>query len=203
MHERRQEPRARSVFKSAYVRTASGLEFVTLRNLSESGLCLDAISGVSEGDEIEFCIDDTGPRTGKIRWIKDGMCGVVANASSLADGSGALFPHRSVRLPLSVKVALYVNGNRQAATLHNISIRGACISSPGNLVPGQLISLEIGDFSFELASIRWARHGLFGLRFAEAIHPARFRMLIEQIQKSHNQESDDADGLRLMRRTGS
>lgn len=199
MHERRQEPRARSMFKSAYVRTSSGLEFVTLRNQSDSGLCLDAFRGVSEGEEIEFCIDDTGPRTGKVRWVKDGLCGIATDVSNAADGATQLFPHRSVRLPISVEVVLYVNGRQQPATLHNISIRGACISSPSSFASGQLISLEIGGFCFELASIRWSRHGLFGLRFAEAIHPSRFRRLIERIQTSHIQQCDEAARLSQMR----
>jgi len=183
MLERRQEPRASSVFKSAYVRTESGLQFVTLRNISGSGVCLDAFPGASVGDEIEFCIDATGPKVGTIRWVKDGLCGVVTSVSDNSEIAEQRFPPRSVRLPLSLEVKLFVDGNLKQATLHNISIRGACISSVSNLITGQLVSLEIAGFCLELASVRWVNHGLFGLRFAKPIHPAVFRDLVVKMQQ--------------------
>ena len=62
--------------KSAYVCTESGLRFLTLRNISDSGVCLDSWPGVTEGDDIEFCIDSGGIKKGKVSWVKDGLCGI-------------------------------------------------------------------------------------------------------------------------------
>lgn len=184
MLERRQELRARSMFKSAYVRTEEGLEFVTLRNISESGVCLDAYSGVAEGDEVEFCIDSAGLRKGTVRWIRDGLCGILASDIDEPEASIPAFPPRAVRLPLSTAVHLYIGGRRAEAILRNISIRGACISSRSGLVAGQLVSVAISGYSFELATVRWADRDLFGLRFAEPVHPGVFRELVAKIQKA-------------------
>lgn len=184
MLERRQQPRARSVFKSAYVRTDTGLQFVTLRNISETGVCLDAFPGVAEGDEIEFCIDSTGLRSGTVRWVKDGLCGIETSTSEQPELADQPFPPRSVRLPLSVAVQLYVDGRREQALLRNISIRGACISSRSTLAPGQLVSMSICRFHFDLATVRWVHQGLVGLRFAEPVHPGVFRELVAEVQRT-------------------
>lgn len=184
MIERRQEPRAKSVFRSAYVRTNTGLQFVTLRNISESGVCIDAYPGVVEGEEIDFCIDSTGLREGVVRWVRDGLCGIVISSEGDQKAFHAKYPPRSVRLPLSVAVQLYIGGRGEEAILRNISIRGACISGRHDPTPGQIVSLTICGFHFELASVRWARQGLFGLRFKEPVHPAVFRELVTKIQQA-------------------
>ena len=188
MLERRQEPRARSIFKSAYVRAKGVLQFVTLRNISDYGVCIDAYPGVSQGDEIEVFIDSAGPKKGSVRWIKDGLCGVVTADNDAEGTTPQVLPPRPIRLPLSVEVTAHVAGRREQATLHNISIRGACINSASRFEQGQLISLEILDLCFELASVRWVKDQLFGLRFAKPIHPAAFRELVAKIQHRPDQK---------------
>jgi hypothetical protein len=183
MLERRLEPRAKSVFRSAYVQTKAGLQFVTLRNISESGVCLDSCPGVAEGDEIDFCIDSTGLRKGTVRWVGDGLCGIVLHSGELPDPAHQDRRARSVRLPLSVGVQLFVKGRAEQATLRNISIRGACINGRNELTPGQLVSLSICGFHFELATVRWVKQGLFGLRFADPIYPGLFRELVAKVQQ--------------------
>jgi hypothetical protein len=184
MIERRQEPRAQSVFRSAYVRTHAGLQFVTLRNISECGVCIDAFPGVVEGEEIDLCIDSAGLRQGMVRWITDGLCGIVFTSEGQQEVHHPQYRPRSVRLPLSVGVQLYIDGRGNEAILRNISIRGACISSRSDPATGQLVSLSICGFHFELATVRWVQQGLFGLRFSQPIHPATFRELVIKIQQS-------------------
>lgn len=190
MFERRQEPRAQAVFKSAYVQTSDGLEFVTLRNISDSGLCFDSWPGAAEGDEVEFCIDSNGLRKGTVRWVKGGLCGINSTELSPSQWGSQMFPSRSVRLPLSVPAQLYLHGRSAAATLHNLSIRGACIRSEAALVRGQLVSLQIANACFERADVRWERHGLFGLRFADPVHPSVFRDLVSRLQKQPASHTD-------------
>lgn len=182
MLDRRHEPRATSTFKSAYVQTQSGLFYVTLRNVSDSGVCLDAYPGAAEGDEIQYCFDSTGPRTGVVKWVKDGRFGVSTEPDSFVNGTPQNFPPRSVRLPLSFAASLFINGHQEGVMISNLSIRGACINSPYKLQAGQLVSLKIADRCFELATIRWARQGCAGVRFAEPMHPGEFRNLVEKLQ---------------------
>ncbi len=182
MLERREEPRARSMFKSAYIRTESGLQFVTLRNISDSGVCLDAWAGVAEGDDVEFCIDSSGLKKGTVRWVKGALCGISSSGLDPWQCGAQAFPPRSVRLPLSVPAQIYVNGRAEQVALQNLSIRGACFRSSIALVPGQLVSLRMAEVCFERANIRWVQDGLFGLRFADPVHPAIFRNLVARLQ---------------------
>ena len=165
------------------MRNQAGLQFVTLRNMSGSGVCFDAFSGAAEGDEVEFCIDSTGVKRGVVRWVKDGRCGIVTHGGNQDELAPHYLAQRSVRLPLSVAVKLYVDGRGEDAMLRNISIRGACISSRSELAPGQLVSLAICGSLFELATVRWVKQGLFGLRFANPTHPSRFRELVAKVQQ--------------------
>jgi hypothetical protein len=197
MLERRHQTRARTVFKSAYVRNHAGLHFVTLRNISDSGVCFDAFSGAAEGDEIEFCIDSTGARKGEVRWVKGGLCGIVTHGEVQENFDPRYFPPRSVRLPLLVAVQLYVEGTGEKALLRNISIRGACISSRSKLTPGQLVSLGICGFHFELATVRWVKQDLFGLRFADPIHPGLFRELVAKVQERSDVGSIEPEDIAL------
>ncbi|QDH33917.1 PilZ domain-containing protein [Porphyrobacter sp. YT40] len=196
MIERRQEPRAKSVFKSAYVRTEAGIQFVTLRNISESGVCIDAFPGVAEGQEIDFCFDSNAMHRGVVRWVGDGLCGLSTDGNGQAEVIHLMFPPRSVRLPLSVGVQLYVDGQREQAILHNISIRGACISSRRTPAPGQLVSLGICGVHFELATVRWVRDSLFGMRFTHPVHPVVFRDLVTKIQQTSEAVLDAEETLR-------
>lgn len=183
MIDRRQGPRAISMFKSAYVRSEGRLHFVTLRNLSESGVCLDAYPGVSEGDEIEYCIDSGGPRAGVVKWVRDGRFGVGAEQTESAHTSLRPLPQRSVRLPLVFSAHLFLEGRQQEVTIHNLSISGACIDSPSGLEQGQLVSIKIANRVFELATIRWVHVGKAGVRFAEAVNRADFGKLVAQLQQ--------------------
>lgn len=192
MLDRRHEPRATSTFKSAYVRTQTGLFYVTLRNVSDSGVCLDAYPGAAEGDEIQYCFDSAGPRTGVVKWVKDGRFGVSAEPDSLVNVTPQIFPPRSVRLPLSFSANLFVCGRQEDAMISNLSIRGACISSPYKFQAGQLVSLKIAGRCFELATIRWARQGCAGVRFAEPMHPGEFRNLVERLQQPQDQSRSPA-----------
>lgn len=182
MHDRRKEQRVVSMFKGAYVRNNDGLHFVTLRNISETGLCFDAFPGVEVGAEVEFCFDSAAPKTGVVRWVRDGRFGV----SMLSDGS--LLPHemgprpRAVRLPLSINARVHIDGRCSHVTVHNLSLRGICVDHVSGMRVGQLLSIEVGGHSFELATIRWHRAGRVGIRLAKPIQLQQFRDLVKRLQ---------------------
>lgn len=78
MLDRRQESRTISTFRNAYVRTIKGLHFVTLRNISDTGICLDGYTGVFAGEPIEYCCDSKGLRRGVVKWVKGSVFGISA-----------------------------------------------------------------------------------------------------------------------------
>ncbi len=183
MNDRRQAQRSIATFKSAYVLNSAGIHFVTLRNISETGICFDACPGVSVGDEITFSYDSEGPKSGTVRWVADGRFGVSASIGQLPGSCPSRRPLRSVRLPMSLKAELFVEGRREQVAIHNLSLRGTCIDSVPGLRPGQLVSIEIGGRSFELATVRWQAAHRAGICFAKPVAPHEFRALVERLQR--------------------
>lgn len=182
MIERRKEQRVVSTFKSAYVRSASGIHFVTLRNVSESGICFDAYPEVKVGDEIEFCFNCGQLQPGVVKWVENGRFGVQAEVgNTIGRVPGPLRP-RSVRLPLMTKADLFANGHHAQVSIHNLSLRGTCIDAVAGLSNGQLVSLRIGGRSFELATVRWQSAGKAGICFATPVAPREFTKLVRTLQ---------------------
>lgn len=199
MVERRNERRAISMFKSAYVRRGGELHFVTLRNISESGICFDAFPGVEVGSEIEFCFDSADLKTGVVKWVRDGRIGVSvgSGAFSLPQQNGKR--PRAVRLPLSLKARIYVEGQCSEVAVHNLSLRGICIDNVFGMRIGQLVSIQLGDRSFELAAVRWLNTERAGICFAEPIVLREFRALVGRLQNlQENPASCGLQGISLV-----
>lgn len=170
------------MFKGAYVRSNGQLHFVTLRNISESGICFDEFPGVEVGAEVTFCFDSAEPKTGVVKWVQNGRFGV----SALTDGSllAAQMGRRprAVRLPLSITARVYVEGRCSEVAVHNISLRGICVDHVFGMHVGQLVTIEVCGHSFELATIRWHRVGRVGICLAEPVQFRQFRELVKQLQ---------------------
>lgn len=187
MHDRRKEQRAVSMFKGAYVTSNGKLHFVTLRNISETGICFDAFPGVEVGAEVDFCFGSAEPKTGVVKWVQDGCFGV----STLSDGS-LLSYHmdrrtRAVRLPLSITARVYVEGRCSEVAVHNLSLRGICVDQVFGMRVGQLVSIVVGGHSFELATIRWQGAGRVGICLAAPVQFRQFRELVRRLQEQRCQ----------------
>lgn len=182
MMERRKTERSIATFKSAYVIHDGAIHFVTLRNISLSGICFDAFPGVSVGDAIAFCYDCEGPKSGVVRWVANGRFGVSAEIGKLPGTAPGHQRLRSVRLPLSQTASLFCGGRREEVAVHNLSLRGTCIDAVPGLAIGQLVSISIGGQSFEQATVRWHAGGRAGICFAKPVAPQHFRDLVARLQ---------------------
>jgi hypothetical protein len=183
MIERRKEQRVISTFKSAYVKCASGIHYVTLRNLSPSGICFDSYPGVEVGDEIEFCLNCGQVQRGTVKWVANGRFGVIAETSTVIGFEYDNLRPRSVRLPLIAKAELFTNGEYAQVNIYNLSLRGTCIDAVCGLSVGHLVSIRIGGRSFELATVRWQTSDKAGICFAKPVAPREFSELIRNLQK--------------------
>lgn len=159
------------------------MHFMILRNLSDSGICLDAYPGAVPGSEIEFCFDSDGPRKGIVRWVENGRCGVSAQLSGVTQAcDSGYFRPRSVRLPLSLDANLFVHGWCTRVAIKNLSLSGTCIDGVSGLAIGQLVSIQIGDHSFEQATVRWSEGGRCGMRFAKPLSRSEICQIIGSLQ---------------------
>lgn len=182
MLERRSEPRAQAVYRAAYVRSARGLNFVMMKNISDSGAAFQGQTDLEIGERIEYCTGDAGPVSARVRWIGDGSFGVEdVQQEGRARRPGSTFAPRSVRLPIGTSASIYIDGKRYCSELINISQFGACIFAPQPLSPGQLISIQIGQQTFSAATVRWAFEGKAGIKFATPMNAEQINALLGAI----------------------
>jgi hypothetical protein len=89
-------------------------------------------------------------------------------------------------LPLSINARVHIDGRCSHVTVHNLSLRGICVDYVFGMRVGQLVSVELGGHSFELATIRWHRAGQVGIRLDEPIRLQQFRDLVKRLQNLHS-----------------
>lgn len=182
-NERRAEGRKVTFFKAAYIEHDGKLDFVTLRNVSPKGVCFAGHAEVKIGDRITFCFGNEEPREGTVAWTKGIQFGVKVEGDDLGDLMHLeQYQPRAVRLPVQGEARLYVDGSRHECLVRNLSLKGACISTAAQVRPGQLLSLEVGGQSFELATVKWVQNDKAGVLFAAPIPPASFRTLLARAQ---------------------
>jgi len=181
--ERRAESRKSTFFKAAYIEHDGVLQFVTLKNVSESGVCFAGVSTLKTGDRLTFCFGSDEPREGVVAWTKGSLFGVKVSEGELNDLNRLnTHPARAVRLPIEGEATLYIDGTKGDCLVHNLSLKGACISTATPLRPGQLLSLEVAGQSFELATVKWVREDKIGVRFASPISTVAFQSLLSRVQ---------------------
>lgn len=190
MHtEKRSENRSLTMFKAAYIEHEGRLTFVTLRDISSSGVCFSGLVDVAVGDRIAYCIDDGEQRTGSVIWVDGGKFGVKADDEDAHKPPRMMYRRpRSVRLPINAVARLYTGESRFETKLHNLSLRGTCISDPGDLYPGQLLSIEVAGECFELATVKWIKEGRAGVCLAQPLRAPAFNDLLHRLQAGFSAE---------------
>lgn len=192
--ERRSESRSLSMFKAAYIEREGRLSFVTLRDISCSGVCFSGVADVKVGDRISYCIDETQQKTGSVIWVEGGKFGVKADEDGAHEPSRMIYRRpRSVRLPISAQARLFTSEGYVETALHNLSLRGTCISDPGDLSAGQLLSLEIAGQCFELATVKWTKDGRAGVHFAQPLRAPDFNSLVDRLQTTAREKPTDPE----------
>jgi hypothetical protein len=190
--DRRSETRSIAVFKAAYIEHQGRLSFVTLRDISPSGVCFSGMDRVSVGDSIHYCIDGSRLKSGTVTWVGDGKFGVRVDEGAAHEMSWMMNARpRSIRLPVSGEVNLYVGTQRFQTTLHNLSLRGTCVENDGGVLkPGQLISMELAGQCFELATVKWVRQGRAGVCLAQPLGGEALNALLQRLQAGVSQDDE-------------
>lgn len=181
--DRRSEERARKVFRAAYVRSDGLVHFAYLRNISHSGASFSGISSMKVGDLVSYCYEGPNLVDGVVRWTNGDQFGVenmVAGNSSQTDRNP--YPYRSVRLPISYPVSIFIRGELYETSLYNLSISGACIANPGTLSKGMLLSVDIGNQLFPESTVKWVDSDRAGIRFARRLADTEISALTSRLQ---------------------
>jgi len=181
--ERRAHRRSLAMFKAAYVEHNGRLSLVTLKDISSAGVCFAGNLKVEVGENVTFCVNDGTHRGGEIAWVKDGRFGVKVKEGERIDTIPSIEGRpRSVRLPVTGKVALYTGPEEIVSVLHNVSLRGTCVTNPGILRQGQLISLNVSGQNFEMATVKWADDQRAGICFAQPMGAPILNTILDKLQ---------------------
>lgn len=174
----------RKVFKPAYVRAGGLVSYVTMKSLSDSGASFSGMSSLELGDSVIYCHDGLNLTEGIVCWIDGEEFRVenLAEGSAMQAQANPAYPYRTIRIPTSYPCKIYSRGREQETRLHNLSVSGAAVNNPGYLALGELITLKIGDQSFDAVTVKWIDSARAGLRFSTRLTVREVQLLSESLQ---------------------
>lgn len=174
--DRRDKERARTVFQSACIEDETGPHVAVLRDLSPSGAGFEADIRVSVGQLVHVRWGSLAPIPATVRWSVNGRFGVGGNLTGAFAGHDHAY--RSVRIPLGLFARIYVNGRPIEGELINMSQGGAAFSTQESVAPGQLATIQCGNWTSEGACIKWVAEGMAGIRLAKPITLQQFSKIV-------------------------
>jgi hypothetical protein len=105
---------------------------------------------------------------------------MVVGASIVSKQSQGAERRAAERTSVSLPVLIHAGGRQHVAKVHNLSLTGALLETAADLPRGASVVLSCGTIEAN-ATIVWASHGSFGIRFAA---PVRETVLEQQVKRS-------------------
>ena len=203
-HERNEDRRVLTGV-SASITLGRGGFAAPVANLSSNGIMIACVRIIPIATEVAAEIDGCAAIPMIVRWVRGGRIGLefLAETSIVAQAGGQQFIIDTIRAEAAAArfdpalaagpekrdsqlrhglmwlCELETGGGVGVARLRNISRGGALASFGEDIapVPGETVTLVMGEASRFEAQIRWAAEGLAGLRFADHFP---VEMLIDQ-----------------------
>lgn len=169
MTEKRQQPRAISVFKPACLKLEGKRRIAILRDFGEEGAGFQGLEDVRVGQELLYRFGDRDYCAGKVIWSHKDRFGVANDLSfsnRLMDEEEA---YRSVRVNMNCSGQLFLNGAGHEAHISNFGQRGMCIESDAAIVPGMRATIRCGSRYLENAVAKWAGNNRAGFMLASPL----------------------------------
>ncbi len=176
--DRRQGERFVSVLRVCCIETSQGIGFAMLRNISANGAQIEADIDDPVGSPICYFFDDSVRIEAEIAWKKDGRVG-LANRKEEPSATQN-FPRRALRVPLSEKGRIWVNGKQSEINVANISQTGALLLGSFDFPNGTLLSLELGSLVLENVTVKWTSNNSTGVKFDRPLHMRDLKLIVEE-----------------------
>lgn len=190
--ERRDGHRQQTTFMTAMVNSDRGPDVALLRNISTNGASFKGELDLRIGDTITYVAGDSDPRLAKVVWIKDGMFGVEKIEPGPDCFTKRSTPYRSVRAPISATAKIFAMGRDHSAVVLNLSQSGACVRSEAPITRGQLVTLQMDEFTFDAAEVKWSSQGRLGLKFSNSMNVGTLSLALKRLQYFGNGASGRA-----------
>lgn len=172
--ERREHRRHMTVMRAARlsseIHKVEGLGVV--RNISESGMMIDAHRSFEIGEQVAISILDGDRVEGEVVWKDGASIGVrfsswisvnnmLAKPPVQADGTRP----RPPRLRLNRKAVIRIGSYMTDIIICDISQRGAKLKFPTSLVIDSRVQIVLGDLRPVSASVKWQAGDMIGIEF--------------------------------------
>jgi hypothetical protein len=161
--EQRHENRVQTVYLPCCVRAGPRCGVGLVRNVSAAGLMVETAIETELGSEIDYFLDSSQWRRGRVVWRDGNRVGVHNIDGEVAET--AAHPYRSIRIPTSLVGRIWLGGRPVEIGIGNISCRGVLAFGVPPIPQGRLTTLTVLGEDFANTSLRWWADGSAGLEF--------------------------------------
>jgi len=154
---------------------------ITLLDLSYEGCAIASPVALSPGDAISLSVLRRGGIKAEVRWFKDGKAGL--HFVPAAAEARKHWPRRSERVDLAAEVTMRRHGGPNfRVNVFDASPDGCRIDFVDRPLADERLSIRFEGLEALEAEVCWVEQHYAGLKFARAIHPAVFDLLVERLR---------------------
>jgi hypothetical protein len=155
---------------------------ITLLDLSYEGCAIAIPVELTPGDPISLSVLRRGGIKAEVRWFKDGKAGLAFDTGARPDAK-TQWPRRSERVGVTAEVTMRRHGGPNfRVNVFDASPDGCKIDFVDRPLLDERLSIRFEGLEALEAEVCWVEQHCAGLKFARAIHPAVFDLLIERLR---------------------
>ena len=155
---------------------------MTLLDLSYEGCAIACPVELSPGDPIILSVLRRGGIKAEVRWFKDGKAGLAFDTGAKPE-SKTQWPRRSERIGVTADVTMRRHGGPSfRVNVFDASPDGCKIDFVDRPLADERLSIRFEGLEALEARVCWIQQHCAGVKFARAIHPAVFDLLIARLR---------------------
>ena len=190
--ERRDSCRHRTVYRVVKLSIGGMTSLNQLCNISDEGMMLTVDEEFAAGEVIAIELSPDHQLTGRVRWAKDGHCGVALDAP--IDSEALLHElaeeqrsarHRAPRLDAQLLGVAYSERGMHPVRTTNLSQMGVGLTHDGRLEPGLHLLMTLENGIERRGVVRWAHEHSAGVLLTEPLGCAEVNRCASMASTGH------------------
>jgi hypothetical protein len=153
---------------------------ITLLDLSYDGCGIETPVELAPGEPVKLSVLGRGAIDTHVCWYEDGKAGL--NFDSETEPEKKQVPRGNVRVPLTAEVTMRRHGHANfRLRVFDLSPTGCKIELIERPNEGEDVLVKLDGLEVLQAQVCWLDRKTAGLKFARAIHPAVFDLLVQRL----------------------
>ena len=154
---------------------------LSLLDLSYEGCGIETAVKLAVGEALKLSVVGLGAIAARVRWFKDGKAGLIFDAVPAKPKQQ--WPRRHQRIELTAEVSMRRLGKiNYRVRVYDISLEGCRVELIDRPRIDEIVMIKLDGLEALEAETCWVEGVTAGLKFARAIHPAVFDLLIARLQ---------------------